>query len=38
VVTTSRFVGRLWRDFELLVRLVRWLNRAFGYQPAKARR
>jgi len=26
------------RDFELLVPLVRWLNRALGYQPAEALR
>lgn len=37
VVTSSRLVDRLCRDFELLVPLVRWLNRALGYQPAKAR-
>ena len=38
VVTSPRLVDRLCRDFELLVPLVRWLNRALGYQPAKARR
>jgi len=38
VVTSSRLVDRLCRDFELLVPLVRWLNRVLGYQPAKARR
>src|SRR5262245_30331655 len=38
VATSSRLVDRLCRDFELLVPLVRWLNRALGYQPAKARR
>jgi uncharacterized protein (TIGR02453 family) len=37
VVTSGRLVDRLCRDFELLVPLVRWLNRAIGYQPAKAR-
>jgi uncharacterized protein (DUF2461 family) len=37
VVTSQRLVDRLCRDFELLVPLVRWLNRALGYQPAKAR-
>ena len=34
VVTSPRLVDRLCRDFELLVPLVRWLNRALGYQPA----
>ncbi len=38
VVTSARLVDRLCRDFELLVPLVRWLNRALGYQPATARR
>src|SRR5438552_12432533 len=38
VVTSPRLVDRLCRDFELLVPLVRWLNRALGYPPAKARR
>lgn len=38
VVTSPRLVDRLCRDFEVLVPLVRWLNRALGYQPAKARR
>ena len=38
VVTSPRLVDRLCGDFELLVPLVRWLNRALGYQPAKARR
>jgi uncharacterized protein (TIGR02453 family) len=38
VVTSPRLVDRLCRDFELLVPLVRWLNRALGYQPATARR
>jgi len=28
---------RLCRDFELLVPLVRWLNRALGYRPATTR-
>jgi len=37
VVTSPRLVDRLCRDFELLVPLVRWLNRALGYPPAKAR-
>ena len=37
MVTSPRLVDRLCRDFELLVPLVRWLNRALGYQPAKAR-
>ena len=37
VVTSPRLVDRLCRDFELLVPLVRWLNRALGYQPAKTR-
>jgi uncharacterized protein (TIGR02453 family) len=38
VATGARLVDRLCRDFELLVPLVRWLNRALGYQPANARR
>ena len=38
VVTGPRLVDRLARDCESLVPLVRWLNRALGYQPAKARR
>src|SRR5262249_34800104 len=38
VVTSPRLVDRLCRDFELLVPLVRRLNRALGYQPANARR
>lgn len=38
VVTSPRLVDRLCRDFEPLVPLVRWLNRALGYQPAKTRR
>jgi uncharacterized protein (TIGR02453 family) len=38
VVTSPRLVDRLCRDAELLAPLVRWLNRALGYQPAKARR
>jgi uncharacterized protein (DUF2461 family) len=38
VVTSARLVDRLCRDFERLVPLVRWLNRALGYQPAKPRR
>jgi uncharacterized protein (TIGR02453 family) len=38
VVTSPRLVDRLCRDFELLLPLVRWLNRALGYQPATARR
>ena len=37
VVTSPRLVDRLCRDFELLVPLVRWLNRALGYPPATAR-
>jgi uncharacterized protein (TIGR02453 family) len=37
VATSPRLVDHLCRDFELLVPLVRWLNRALGYQPAKAR-
>ena len=37
VVASPRLVDRLCRDFELLVPLVRWLNRALGYQPAKTR-
>jgi uncharacterized protein (TIGR02453 family) len=37
VVTSPRLVDRLCRDFELLVPLVRWLNCALGYQPAKTR-
>ena len=37
VITSPRLVDRLCRDFEPLVPLVRWLNRALGYQPAKAR-
>jgi uncharacterized protein (TIGR02453 family) len=38
VVTSPRLIDRLSRDFGLLAPLVRWLNRALGYQPAKARR
>jgi uncharacterized protein (TIGR02453 family) len=38
VVTSARLIDRLCRDFEVLVPLVRWLNRALGYPPAKARR
>src|SRR5215467_2632883 len=38
VVSSPRLVDRLCRDFELLVPLVRWLNRALGYPPATARR
>ena len=38
VVTSPHLVDRLCRDFERLVPLVRWLNRALGYQPANARR
>jgi uncharacterized protein (TIGR02453 family) len=38
VVTGPRLVDRLCRDFALLVPLVRWLNGALGYRPAKARR
>ena len=37
VVTSPRLADRLCRDFERLVPLVRWLNRALGYLPAKAR-
>ena len=37
VVTSPRLVDRLCRDFEVLVPLVRWLNRALGYQPLKRR-
>lgn len=37
VVTSPRLVDRLCRDFEALVPLVRWLNRALGYQPATTR-
>jgi uncharacterized protein (TIGR02453 family) len=37
IVTGPRLVERLCRDFELLVPLVRWLNRGLGYQPAKTR-
>ena len=37
VVTSPRLVDRLCRDFELLVPLVRWLNRALGYQSATTR-
>jgi uncharacterized protein (TIGR02453 family) len=37
VVTSPRLVDRLCRDFDLLVPLVRWLNRALGYQPAQTR-
>src|SRR5580765_885773 len=37
IVTSPRLVERLCRDFELLVPLVRWLNRGLGYQPAKTR-
>ena len=37
VVTSPRLIDGLCRDFELLVPLVRWLNRALGYPPAKAR-
>ena len=38
VVTSPRLVDHLCRDFEPLVPLVRWLNQALGYPPAKARR
>jgi uncharacterized protein (TIGR02453 family) len=37
-VTSGRLVDRLCRDFEALVPLVRWLNRALGYQAAPTRR
>ena len=37
VATSPRLVDRLCRDFELLVPLVRWLNRALGYEPATTR-
>jgi uncharacterized protein (TIGR02453 family) len=37
VVTSPRLVDRLCRDFEALVPLVRWLNRALGYQPVTMR-
>ncbi len=37
VVTSPRLVDRLCRDFELLVPLVRWLNRTLGYHPATTR-
>jgi uncharacterized protein (TIGR02453 family) len=37
VVTSPRLVDRLCRDYEALVPLVRWLNRALGYQPASTR-
>jgi uncharacterized protein (TIGR02453 family) len=37
VITSPRLVDRLCRDFALLLPLVRWLNRALGYQPAKTR-
>jgi uncharacterized protein (TIGR02453 family) len=36
-VTSPRLVDRLCADVEPLVPLVRWLNRALGYPPAKAR-
>jgi uncharacterized protein (TIGR02453 family) len=38
VVTSPRLIDRLCSDFEQLLPLVRWLNRALGYQPATARR
>jgi len=38
VVTSARLVDHLCRDFERLVPLVRWLNRALGFPPANARR
>ena len=38
LVMSPRLVDRLCRDFERLVPLVRWLNRALGYQPAKTGR
>jgi uncharacterized protein (TIGR02453 family) len=38
VVTSPRLVDHLCRDIALLVPLVRWLNRALGYEPAKVRR
>jgi len=38
VVTSPRLINRLSRDFGLLLPLVRWLNRALGYQPARTRR
>ena len=37
VVTGPRLVDALSRDFAPLVPLVRWLNRALGYPPARAR-
>ena len=37
VVTSPRLVDCLCHDFELLLPLVRWLNGALGYQPAKTR-
>ena len=37
VATSPGLVDRLCRDFGLLVPLVRWLNRALGYQPATTR-
>src|SRR5262245_40883041 len=37
VVTSPRLIDRLCADVEPLVPLVRWLNRALGYPPAKAR-
>ena len=36
-VTSRRLPAILERDFRLLLPLVRWLNRAVGYQPAAAR-
>jgi uncharacterized protein (TIGR02453 family) len=38
LVTSPRLVDRLCRDYAALVPLVRWLNRALGYQPVTARR
>jgi len=38
IVTSPRLVDRLCRDFELLLPLVRWLNRTLGYQPATTRK
>ncbi len=37
VVTSPRLIDRLCRDFDVLLPLVRWLNRTLGYQPLKRR-
>ena len=36
-IGTPRLVDRLARDFEVMLPLVRWLNRALGHLPADSR-